>query len=77
MPEVANRDEPPLQDQALAGLSPRTQTGLADTVSISLILVPDAQTTRGPYNGVVMTTKENPSPWTSVPAPDIPVANGP
>ena len=35
------------------------------TVSISLILVPDAQTTTGPYNGVVMPTKEDPSLWIS------------
>ena len=41
------------------------------TVSVSLILVLDAQTTMGPFNGVVMTTKENPSSWAaSPPLPD-------
>ena len=35
------------------------------TVSISLLLVVGAQTTRGPYHGVVMTTKEDPSSWTT------------
>ena len=47
------------------------------TVSISLILVADAQKTRGPDHDVVETTKEGLSSWTSSQPLPTPNANGP
>ena len=75
MQKTANRDQPPLRLRHWPDCTAHTD-GFGGHC-FNLVDIGSGPTDDvGPYNGVVLTTKENPSSWTSVPAPDMPNANG-